>query len=123
MAFLVKVMQSIAYHERTKNRRYRSSAKLDETSLDAEPAQGNPVATASSPEHDLLSKEEAEAVEAIFGHFEDDEEAQLVLMGWADGLHGRELREATGLDQAGLDYARKRIRSRMRKLYPDGWTS
>ncbi len=59
-------------------------------------------------------------MQAIHDNFEDDPEAQLVLMGWAEGLRGAPLREATGLDQARLDYAAKRIRTRMRKLYPQG---
>jgi hypothetical protein len=87
----------------------------------AEDSQGDPPATGLSPEEALIENQDAAAVQAIYDHFDDDPDAQLVLMGWADGLRGGALREATDLDQAALDYAAKRIRSRMRALYPEGW--
>lgn len=122
MAFMVETMRSIGHHERVKRRR--------EVPLTLAPRQGGaaegPPDCASeqlTPEERLLEQESADAVQAIHDLFADDPEAQLVLMGWAEGHHGKALREATGLDQAALDYAAKRIRSRMRKRYPNGWTS
>lgn len=114
MAFLVMTMKSIASHARKKSSR---------TVVMADPPEPPPAgeaesASSPSPEDELIS---SSVIGEIHAHFEDDEEAVLVLMGWSDGLRGKELREATGLDQAGLDYAIKRIRTRMRKLYPDGW--
>jgi hypothetical protein len=66
-----------------------------------------------------MQKQDTAAVQAIHGCFNDDSEAQLVI--WQDGLRGAELREATSLDQGQLDYAIRRIRTRMRKAYPEGW--
>jgi DNA-directed RNA polymerase specialized sigma24 family protein len=120
MAFLVETMKSIASHAREKHRRVVIAADPPETANAALSGAADPV-SAPSPEDDLVARQEAAAVQKIYGHFEDDDEAALVLMGWADGLRGKALREATGLDQTGLDYAIKRIRSRMRKLYPNGW--
>lgn len=110
MAFMANTMRSIASH---------AHAALSAASA----KHGNPDGCPDppTPEDSLLQKEAAKQVQAIYGHFEDDSEAQLVLMGWADGLRGKELREATDLDQPALDYAIKRIRKNMRKLYPDGW--
>ena len=114
MAFLVQTMRSVASHAR------RSQARM-EVDAGATNGQGDPSTRQPTPEESLIEKEEAAAVQAIYGEFEDDQEAQLVLMGWAEELRGAALREATGLDQAGLDYAAKRIRKRLRKLYPQGW--
>jgi DNA-directed RNA polymerase specialized sigma24 family protein len=120
MAFLVETMRSIAHHERKRQRR---SASLTAEPRSGGPGEGSeaPPATGPSPEDILAEKEDSAIVQAIYGHFEDDPEVQLVLMGWADGERGAALREATGLDQGALDYAAKRIRTRMRALYPQGW--
>lgn len=114
MAFLVMTMKSIASHARKKERRTVACAEPPEpTSMDRSGA-----VTARSPEDEVVI---TSALDEIYAHFKDDEEALLVLMGWAEGLRGKALREATGLDQAALDYVGKRIRTGARKLYPDGW--
>ncbi len=118
MAFLAMTMKSIASHSRSAQQKLADSPEL---ATGERKPDGH--ADPPTPEDSLLEKEAAARVQTIHGHFEDDSEAQLVLMGWGDGLRGKELREATGLDQAALDYAGKRIRMKMRKLYPDGWTS
>ncbi len=115
MAFLIETMKSLAFHYRERHR--RSVALADS------PGQSDDLNNPDSipgPEDQLISDS---VLEDIYNHFESDDEATLVLMGWADGLRGGDLREATGLDQSGLDYAIKRIRARMRKLYPNGWIS
>ena len=123
MAFMVETMRSIAYHARRKGRRSAPLTAVPHAGGVTEASQGDPPAAGPSPEDVLLEKDAAGTVQAIYDHFEDDPEAQLVLMGWADGLRGAALREATGLDQAALDYAAKRIRTRMRTLYPQGWVT
>jgi len=114
MAFLVMTMKSIASHARKKDRRTVLRADPPEpASMD-----GSATTTVPSSEDAMVV---APVLAEIHAHFEDDEEATLVLMGWAEELRGKALREATGLDQAALDYAAKRIRAGARKLYPDGW--
>lgn len=120
MAFLVETMKSIASHARNGRRRAVAAADPPQPANTAGSDTADAV-LAPSPEEELIAKQDADAVQKIYGHFEDDGEAGLVLLGWAEGLRGKALREATGLDQAGLDYAIKRIRIRMRKLYPKGW--
>mgnify|MGYP002075035385 CR=1 FL=1 len=120
MAFLVETMKSIASHARDERHRAVAAADPPQPANTAGSDTADAV-LAPSPEEELIAKQDADAVQKIYGHFEDDEEAGLVLLGWAEGLRGKALREATGLDQAGLDYAIKRIRTRMRKLYPKGW--
>jgi DNA-directed RNA polymerase specialized sigma24 family protein len=111
MAFLLQTMRSVASHDREQRGRT------------VQPLAG-PSDWASeqlTPDEHLIEREAAGVVQTIQSLFSDDPEAQLVLMGWGDGLRGKELRDATGLDQQALDYAAKRVRSRMRKVYPNGW--
>lgn len=114
MAFLVMTMKGIASHARKRNLRTVVAADPPELAGRESPH----VKTASSAEDEVIA---ISILRDIYGHLEDDEEATLVLMGWAEELRGEELREATGLDQSALDYAAKRIRAVARKLYPDGW--
>lgn len=119
MAFMAQTMRSIASHERERRRRLHS---LEEGERAVDPARGvSADALPATPEDILMAKQEAAAVQAIYSCFDDDSEAQLVLMGLEDGLRGAALREAAGLDQGQLDYAIRRIRTRMRKEYPQGW--
>jgi DNA-directed RNA polymerase specialized sigma24 family protein len=116
MAFLVETMRSISHHDRAQRRRTKTLVGEGSTDSNA----GSP-ATGPSPEDDLMEKQEAAAVQAIHRVFDDDPEAQLILMGWQDELRGAALRDATGLDQGQIDYASKRIRTKMKKTYPNGW--
>lgn len=77
-------------------------------------------------EHLMALEDEAEnkdrdTIATMMGLFDKDEECQLVLMGWMDGLRGKALREAVGVDQARIDYLIKKIRRVMEKRYPNGW--
>jgi hypothetical protein len=119
MAFVVMTMKSIASHDR--EQRWKT-LQLVPRHGEASVAPSDCPADQLSPEEHLIEQESVDTVKAIHAVFEDDSEAQLVVMGWAAGLRGRDLREETALDQAGLDYAGKRIRARMKKRYPNGWT-
>jgi DNA-directed RNA polymerase specialized sigma24 family protein len=125
MAFLVETMRSIASHDRKQQRRVTLLDAKDEIGEDTSTVSpGLLVSGELDPEEHLLAQEEAEAgdmVTTIQGHFQGDEECQLVLMGWADGLRGKELRDFVGVDQTRLDYLGKKIRRTMGKLYPNGW--
>jgi DNA-directed RNA polymerase specialized sigma24 family protein len=118
MAFLVMTMKSIASHDREERRK-----TLQVVARHGEPtvAPSDCPADQLNPEEHMIEQEALDTVKKICDLFHDDTEAQLVIMGWADGLRGGELREATGLDQDALDYAAKRVRIRMRKQYPNGW--
>jgi len=119
MAFLVMTMKSIASHDR--EQRWKS-LQLVPRHGEVSVAPSDLVADQLNPEEHLIEQQSLDTVKRIHDEFADDPDAQLVIMGWADGSRGRELREATGLDQAGLDYAIKRIRARMKKKYSNGWT-
>jgi len=118
MAFLVMTMKSIASHDR--EQRWKTLQVVPRHG-EASVAPSDCPADELSPEEHMIEQQAVDAVKQIDDVFQDDPEAQLVIMGWADGLRGRALREATGLDQDALDYAVKRIRTRMKKKYPNGW--
>src|SRR5262245_61387599 len=110
IAFMVETMRSIAGHDR--KRRLGSVGGHAEPGDEGKGPEREPATASPSPEDELLRKEETAAVQAIFGEFDDDSDAQLVLLGWQDELRGAALREATGLNQGQLDYAIRRIRTR-----------
>jgi hypothetical protein len=123
MAFLVMSMKSIAGHDRASRKKGRA--------LSAVPREGVALPSATAIALDVeqtiqetleRTQHALETVDDIFTLFDGDEEAQYLILGWSDGKRGVELREATGLDQAGCDRVAKRIRKKMRSLYPNGWT-
>jgi hypothetical protein len=126
VAFLAKTMQSISFHDREGQKRLVS---LDAEGDHAEEGYKAPDEIVSEdqldPEECLLEKEkrlkEYSIVSAIRAHFKDDEECQLLFLGWEEGIRGKELRDLVGFDQKGLDYLIKRIRRDNNKLYPKGW--
>jgi DNA-directed RNA polymerase specialized sigma24 family protein len=117
MAFIVQTMRSMANHQLEKHARETSDGGAAQEKAEA----GAAVMFTSSALNPEVALIEREAVEAIYSCFDGDEQAQLVILGWSAGCRGKELREYVGVDQAGLDYAIKRIRRAMTKRYPHGW--
>ncbi|MDP2374402.1 sigma-70 family RNA polymerase sigma factor [Reyranella sp.] len=111
MACIVMTMKSLASHARDTER----------SAQEAEPevALMTPPVT-PTPDASLAQSDRKAAIEAINAALTGDEEAQLVLLGWADSLRGKPLRDLVGCDQAALDYAIKRVRQKAMILYPDG---
>jgi DNA-directed RNA polymerase specialized sigma24 family protein len=116
-AFMVGTMRGIAYHEREKRLREPPLPSKPRNDDDEDDAEFEVVDTGPDPEQLLLSQE---AVAVIQRHFDGDERAQMVLLGWTGDLRGQDLREFVGVDQAELDYVIKRIRRLMKKNYPAG---
>jgi DNA-directed RNA polymerase specialized sigma24 family protein len=84
------------------------------------------------PEQELLDREDAAdaetisaaariAVQMLNDHFSDDYQVQLCIAGMMEGMSGKELRDFVGVNQADLDYAKKKIRRANRTLFPRGW--
>lgn len=67
-------------------------------------------AKAASPEQELAFKQE---MDSILNLFADREDAQLVIMGRAEGLKGAALAEAAGLDQVQLASVQRLIARRL----------
>jgi DNA-directed RNA polymerase specialized sigma24 family protein len=111
MACIVMTMKSLASHARDAERSAQDAET--EVALTTSPA-------VSTPDVSVVQSDRKAAIEAISASLAGDEEAQLVLLGWSDSLRGKPLRDLVGCDQAGLDYAIKRVRQKAMILYPDG---
>ncbi len=78
-----------------------------------------------NPEEALMVRQEEEYMETLVAEiealFENDEQAQLILDGAMNGLSAEEIRESGALDRSTYNTARKRIRRRIDKKYPNGW--
>ena len=125
VAFLAQSMRNIAYRRRE---RLRSQVPLRGDGLRGETADdvGFDIKDErpNSEESIIESQDEERAAEVLADLrtlFTVDEQAQLVLLGWDDGMKGKALREFVGVDQAELDYIIKRIRRVAAKHYPKGW--
>ena len=120
VAFIVQTMRSLASHHRAKRRREIADGGAAQDGADGA-ATAMFSAAAPSPEDILVEQQSEDTVRVIHDSFEDDEEAQMVVLGWSAGYRGKELRDFVGVDQATLDYAIKRIRRAMLRRYPHGW--
>ena len=78
-----------------------------------------------NPEDALAIKEEeasmAELVTELEVLFSDDEHARTILKGEMDGLSAEEIRAGSGIGELVYNTARRRIRRRIDKAYPNGW--
>ena len=78
-----------------------------------------------NPEEALMVRQEAEYMETLVTKIEalfaNDEQAQHVLKGEMNGLSAAEVRESRAMDRSTYNTARKRIRRRIDKKYPNGW--
>lgn len=129
MAFLVQTMRSIADHDREKlaNENFTPlENKEGVIKTDAETSAGLSGLGSLNPEGHLLRKEEeanvTDVIATIQSHFDGDDDCQLLILGWCDGLRGAELRNFLGVDQTRLDYLAKKFRRKMGKQYPNGWS-
>ncbi len=122
MAFLVMTMRSIAGHDREARKKLRTLHAVPREGIAmSATAVAEDVSMAAHAAADRAARD-SEAVDNLCEHFPDDEEAQLLILGWSDDLRGKELQDATGLDKAGVERVAKRVRKKMRLLYPDRWT-
>ena len=128
MVFLKNTIRSLA-----------SSARKAEARSNVVPFPGgtpeneNPIEYAAdlapNPEQALLQRGDAaksevaasDAVRSLNEHFSKDYEVQLCIAGMMEEMTGKDLREFVGVDQAGIDYARKKIYRATAKLFPRGW--
>jgi hypothetical protein len=115
MAFMVETMRSIAFHDRQRRAKNETFEDCSETSPAPSAMSG---ARPPTPEETMMSDE---TVRTIHAHFDGDEKAGMLLLGWGADLKGKDLCEFVGEDQPGLDYLIKRVRRSMNRLYPNGF--
>ena len=115
MAFMIETMRSVAFHDRQRRARNETFENDGENAPAPSAMSG---ARPPTPEETMMSDETVRTIQA---HFEGDEKAGMLLLGWGAELRGRDLREFVGEDQPGLDYLIKRVRRTMIGLYPNGF--
>lgn len=120
--FVAEAIRSIAHDEfrKVENRR-------DEVSVDDETIENPDSITPQEPgptaeERMILNEQYQETENRLLELFEDDEEAQLIILGMLSGAEGVELKEATGLDQTGFNSKRRKVRRTMNKAIENGFT-
>lgn len=126
MAFLIETMRSIAGHSRSKTYKLVS---LDAETDALEGTRGSLLDTLTdegqlNPEECLIAQDDAESddiLSVMQSYFDGEEECQLLLLGWSEGLRGKELRDFLKVDQPRLDYLGKKVRRTLDKHYPNGW--
>jgi RNA polymerase sigma-70 factor (ECF subfamily) len=75
------------------------------------------VSSQCSPEEQLALSSESNAIFALFG---EDDEITMILMGLQEGLSAKEIQEISGIDKTTYESARKRMRRKIEKHYPNG---
>ena len=122
VTFLVNTMRSIAHAERIKLKEAPVNVSL---SSPAEEDGATPDAAdgARGAEDLLVAKEDAAArLAALDGLFAGDDDAQLVVMGLLDDLTADEIRSLGEWDEQGYATVRRRMRRKIERRYPQGWT-
>lgn len=119
VVYLRECMRSIA-HEELRQRSEGPVTTEAELLLPDAPAEQDLIASAvdpaAGPERMLAA---SEAVDAIFSAFSDDQEAQDVLSGLAEGLTPDEVCASSGMTRTQYESAQKRIRRRLARSQRD----
>lgn len=79
------------------------------------------MVAANDDSADLTRKEQLEdAMSKLQAHFAGDGEMEMLLMGIEDGLRGKDLQEAVGVDAKRLEALRTRMNRQIEKLASEG---
>jgi DNA-directed RNA polymerase specialized sigma24 family protein len=124
--FIAFVLQSIRNIAGRRRKQLRRQVPITGGTTDDEGDDGVDIADdrLGADEQIIRAEDEARAsnVWAVLQPiYEQDDEIQLVLLGWEEGMRGKDLRELVGVTQNELDYIIKRIRRIAAKNYPKGW--
>lgn len=82
------------------------------------------MVAANDDSADLAKKERIEsAMSKLQTHFAGDGEMEMLLMGIEDGLRGKELQDAVGVDAKRLEALRTRMNRQIEKLANESWAT
>lgn len=115
LVVLANVMRSIASNEREHTQASPVDATVEVDTLGEGSAAGL-ARTSVTPERQLSGKEQ---LVAVYASVAGDQELELLVMVWADGLRGEEARETLGWDSKTYDAARNRLLRRLKKVDPE----
>ena len=117
-------LQNVASQEHKKNQSQPKHLSINDDKLEKEILATVERKLTTHPEELLLQSDEYESMyDSEFDVIKDDEVAQLVLIGWLDGLKGKELMKFSEIDQKTLDTKQKFIRRRIESSFPKGLNS
>lgn len=119
LVVLKTVMHSIASNARKRNKRSPVDEHVVVEPFESEEEENTPVAhgeTKITPEDVLSGKEQMARLNAAI---QGDEDLELLVMVWSDGMRGAEAREALGWDEKYYDAARNRLLRKLKKLDPE----
>jgi DNA-directed RNA polymerase specialized sigma24 family protein len=119
MVVLKNVMHSIASNQRKHNRASPIDEKVEvdpyETDDDGEKAATVRSSTGITPEEVVSGKQQ---MASLYAALAGDDDLQMLVMVWADGLRGEEARKELDWDAKKYDAERKRLTRRLEKLDP-----
>lgn len=122
--FLVGAMRSIASKTRVSAKRAGEVISLDATGTDGRPMVAPPISHEPDVETLWLREEDRKLrIEALEELFADDEDALLMI--WADleETPKEEIKMQHDIDDKAYATIRRRIRRKIERRFPDGWTA
>lgn len=119
LVVLKTAMYGVAFNARRHNKRSPVDENVVLDPFEAEEEENTPVAHGKvtvTPEDVVLGKEQmAQLYAAVAG----DEDLELLVMAWADGIRGADAREMLGWDAKKYDAARNRLLRKLAKQDPE----
>ncbi|MFM1989464.1 MAG: hypothetical protein RJA99_2421 [Pseudomonadota bacterium] len=120
LVVLGNAMRSIASNARSRDAASPVDGKVEvdpfETSDDDHTGSSTVSTMTITPEDQVRGKQE---IAAIYAALAGDEDLQMLVMAWADGLRGEEARKELGWDAKKYDADRKRLIRRLEQLDPE----
>ncbi|WP_139114811.1 hypothetical protein [Rhizorhabdus dicambivorans] len=123
LVFLVGAMRSIAWNAKVSSRKAGSEISLDATGTDGHPLV---VLKCDAPDAETLvlrADDTARRIAALEDLFADDEPALLVIMADLDELSKEEIMVMNEMSETTYNSTRTRIRRKMERRFPNGWTA
>lgn len=126
VAFLINAMRSILSSHQKASAGDPIELSTSISALSEGDDEIDPLASirdnAPTPEQQLLAEDEANQMKAALHRlFDNDPEAELVLLDIFAGLSAEETRTDLQLDETEYATIRRRIRRRINQHYPEGW--
>ena len=123
LVFLIGAMRSIAWNAKVSSRKAEREISLDATGTDGRPLV---VLKSNAPDAEtqiLRAEDMALRIAALDDLFADDEPALLVIMADLDELSKEEIMTMNEMSETTYNSTRTRIRRKMERRFPNGWTA
>jgi DNA-directed RNA polymerase specialized sigma24 family protein len=123
LVFLAGAMRSIAWNAKVSSRKAGSEISLDATGTDGHPLVVLKCAAPDAETLVLRADDMARRITALEDLFADDEPALLVIMADLDELSKEEIMAMNEMSETTYNSTRTRIRRKMERRFPNGWTA